>query len=97
MLQDFRAERVPSDVHKKRNPLFPREIELLELMVDGRPTSAKRIAAELCISRNTVKAHLRNIFDKLGVEDKTQAVAKALRAGYIHLDVDPRPSDDVGH
>jgi two-component system nitrate/nitrite response regulator NarL len=59
----------------------PRELELLELLADG--LSNADIAARLFVSPETVKAHLRNLFGKLGVSDRTSAVATALRRGLI--------------
>ena len=57
--------------------LTPQESELLKLMVEGH--HYKTAAQELAISTNTVSFHLRNIYDKLQVHSKTEAVAKALR------------------
>lgn len=61
--------------------LTKREIQLLHWMVEGH--SNKAIAKELFISENTVKYHIRNIFQKLGVQNRTEAVAYALREGLI--------------
>ncbi|MDX6398538.1 MAG: two-component system, NarL family, nitrate/nitrite response regulator NarL [Gaiellaceae bacterium] len=61
--------------------LTPRELEMLALLANGL-TNAK-IAARLYVSPETVKAHLRNLFGKLGVSDRTAAVAEALRRGLI--------------
>jgi two-component system nitrate/nitrite response regulator NarL len=59
----------------------PRELQTLELLADG--LSNADIAARLFVSPETVKAHLRNLFGKLGVSDRTAAVAEALRRGLI--------------
>jgi ATP/maltotriose-dependent transcriptional regulator MalT len=56
-------------------PLTPREQEVLRLIVQGRTN--KEIADELVIVVGTVKAHASNIYGKLGVNNRTQAVAKA--------------------
>jgi DNA-binding NarL/FixJ family response regulator len=53
-------------------------------MVEG--YSNKAIAQELFISENTVKYHIRNIFQKLEVQNRTEAVAHALREGLIRTD-----------
>lgn len=61
--------------------LSDREIEVLQLLADG--MSNKEIAANLYISTQTVKTHIAHIFDKLGVRDRTEAVAAALRRGLV--------------
>lgn len=57
------------------DPLSGRERDILRLLAVGRPNRA--IAEELRISENTVKWHLKNIYDKLGVENRTAAVLAA--------------------
>ena len=57
--------------------LTPREREVLELLADGLPN--KLIARRLEISEKTVKAHLTNIFHRIGVSDRTQAALWAQR------------------
>jgi len=64
--------------------LSKREIQLLYWMVEGH--SNREIAKELFISENTVKYHIRNIFQKLEVQNRTEAVAYALREGLISTD-----------
>jgi two-component system NarL family response regulator len=61
--------------------LSDREIEVLQLLADG--MSNKEIAGNLFISTQTVKTHIAHIFDKLGVSDRTEAVAAALRRGLV--------------
>jgi DNA-binding NarL/FixJ family response regulator len=61
--------------------LSDREIEVLQLLADG--MSNKEIAGRLFISTQTVKTHIAHIFDKLGVSDRTEAVAAALRRGLV--------------
>ena len=46
----------------------------------------KEIASRLGVSSETVKTHLKNVFGKLGVADRTQAAIAALRDGIIHFD-----------
>jgi DNA-binding NarL/FixJ family response regulator len=58
--------------------LTPQETELLKLLVEGH--HKKTAAREMGISTNTVSFHLKNIYAKLQVHSKTEAVAKALRA-----------------
>jgi DNA-binding NarL/FixJ family response regulator len=59
--------------------LTPHEVRLLRMLVEGH--SYKTAAAELNVSVNTIKFHLRHIYDKLHVHTKSEAVAKALRHG----------------
>jgi DNA-binding CsgD family transcriptional regulator len=62
-------------------PLSDRELEVLRCMARG--AGNKEIAAELFISENTVKVHLRNIFTKLGASSRTEATTMALQQGVI--------------
>jgi DNA-binding NarL/FixJ family response regulator len=61
--------------------LTPQETELLKLLVEGH--HYKTAAAEMGISTNTVSFHLKNIYAKLQVHSKSEAVAKALREHLI--------------
>jgi two-component system nitrate/nitrite response regulator NarL len=61
--------------------LTARELEILHLLAAG--LSAPRIADELVIGTTTVKTHLANAYDKLGVTDRAAAVAEAMRRGLI--------------
>jgi DNA-binding CsgD family transcriptional regulator len=63
------------------SPLTPREVEVLTLAALGLPVSS--IGQRLTISRGTVKSHLEHIYAKLGVVNRTAAVAQALRTGLI--------------
>ncbi|MBN2076754.1 MAG: response regulator transcription factor [Dehalococcoidales bacterium] len=63
--------------------LSKREIEVLELIAKG--TGNKLIADQLNISASTVKTHIQSIFQKLEVNDRTEAVTKALSKGIIRL------------
>ena len=67
-----------------RSSLTKREIEVLELVSTGHRN--KEIAAHLGIREVTVEVHLRNVFTKLDVHDRTAAVRVALRRGIIHLE-----------
>ncbi|HEX7349500.1 response regulator transcription factor [Brachybacterium sp.] len=62
-------------------PLSPRELEVLELIAAG--CSNREAARRLLISEATVKTHLLHIFDKLGVRDRTAAVATAIARGHL--------------
>jgi DNA-binding NarL/FixJ family response regulator len=63
--------------------LTAREVEVLGLVADGRRN--KQIATLLQISEETVIVHIRNIFQKLDVTERTSAVNVALRRGIVHL------------
>jgi LuxR family transcriptional regulator, maltose regulon positive regulatory protein len=62
-------------------PLTDRELEVLRLLAAGRRN--RDIAAELVVTLETVKKHTSHIFDKLGVTNRTEAVAHARRLGLI--------------
>lgn len=61
--------------------LSVREMEVLKLMAEGQSNS--EIAAHLYLSHNTIKTHVRGIFNKLGVDHRVQAAVVALRQGLI--------------
>ena len=63
-------------------PLSEREREVLACIAEG--LSNLEITARLHISLSTVKGHTANIYGKLGVNSRTQAVAEADRLGYLH-------------
>lgn len=60
-----------------------RELQVLELLATGMRN--KEIAAELGISADTASAHVKSIFQKLNVHDRTAALAEGLRRGIIHI------------
>jgi DNA-binding NarL/FixJ family response regulator len=62
--------------------LTQRESEVLELMVRG--LSNRAIGQKLYIGEETVKSHARGMYRKLGVQDRAQAIATALREGIFH-------------
>ncbi len=70
-------------LHAADDALTAREIEVLEHIANGEAN--KTIAWRLALSEDTVKAHVRSIFTKLAVGDRTQAVTTALRRGIIAL------------
>ena len=61
--------------------LTPHETRLLKMLVDGH--NYKTAASTLNVSINTISFHMRNIYDKLQVHSKSEAVARALRDGLI--------------
>ena len=68
----------------ERSDLTERELEVLKLVARG--LSNKEVARAIGRTDETVKIHLRNVFAKLGVADRTEAVTVALTRGLLHLD-----------
>jgi DNA-binding NarL/FixJ family response regulator len=66
----------------RTTPLSKREREILQRVADGATT--RQVASDLGISPHTVKTHLERIFEKLGANDRAQAVAIAIRTGIVH-------------
>jgi len=64
-------------------PLSERETEVLELIAEG--LTNQEISGRLYVSLNTVKAHTRNIYSKMGVNNRTHAVAKARTLGILPI------------
>jgi len=75
------AERLSQS--EQRAPLTERERDVLEALIKGR--SNKEIASGLFISEDTVKSHLKALFSKLKVRDRTGAAVEAIRHGIVHL------------
>jgi DNA-binding NarL/FixJ family response regulator len=69
--------------HAAEDALTPREIEVLRLI--GAGNANKSIAAQLSITEETVKGHVKNILSKLAANDRTHAVTIGLRRGIIDL------------
>jgi len=65
--------------------LTPSEQKILQMIVGGK--SNKQIAFDSSISENTVKTHIKNIFDKLGVSDRTSAATLAIKRGLVRADL----------
>jgi DNA-binding NarL/FixJ family response regulator len=82
-------KRIPPDVaaeiaqHAVDENLSSREIEVLRLISGG--NANKEIAAQLSITEETVKGHIKNILAKLGANDRTHAVTIGLKRGIIDL------------
>lgn len=79
-----RGERVVSPRLAAANSgaaLSAREHEVLRLVAKG--LSAPQIAERLVLSSHTVKTHMRNLYEKLGVTDRAEAVAVAMRSGLL--------------
>jgi DNA-binding NarL/FixJ family response regulator len=69
--------------HATDDTLTPREIDVLRLVAGG--NANKQIAAQLSLTEETIKSHVRNILAKLDANDRTHAVAIALKRGIIDL------------
>ena len=82
-------KRIPKEVaanlaeHVGDELLTERELEVLRLVAEGNRN--RDIAAQLFISEETVKVHIKHIMEKLAASDRTQAVAIAVRRGIIEL------------
>ena len=63
------------------SPLTSRQQDILPLLAEGMPN--KRIAAALNVTEGTVKQHLKDLFRRLGVSNRTQAVKEAQRLGLL--------------
>lgn len=68
----------------RRPTLTGREVEVLQLVAQG--MTSREIGEKLFISENTVKNHVRNILDKLGLHSRSEAVMYALREDLISID-----------
>jgi len=69
---------------RQRPDLSDREIAVLQMLVKGR--SNKEIGMSLFIAEETVKSHLKTLFTKLNVHDRTGAAISAIRHGIVHLE-----------
>ena len=78
---DFFQQKKQLYPHKQLSILTPREKEILSGLVEGK--SFKTIADSLFISIETVRFHFRNIYKKLHVHSQSEAVAKAIKEGFI--------------
>lgn len=61
------------------------ERKILQMIVGGKAN--KEIAFDLNVSENTVKTHVKNVFEKLGVSDRTSAATLAIKRGLVRIDV----------
>jgi DNA-binding NarL/FixJ family response regulator len=82
-------KRIPGEVaahlveHLSEETLTERELEVLQLVMLGNRN--RDIANRLFISQETVKAHIKNILEKLGASDRTEAITVAVRRGIIQV------------
>jgi DNA-binding NarL/FixJ family response regulator len=88
ILQEFKQpDRTTSGQQEVSDELTPREIEVLEQVVAG--ATNQEIAETLHITKNTVKIHLRNILEKLHVQNRIQAAVQAVREGLVDDETSP--------
>lgn len=66
-----------------RPTLTPRELDVLRLVAKGRTN--KELAAAMFVSEETVKTHIKSLFQKLGVHDRVEAVSVSVKRGLIRL------------
>jgi two-component system, NarL family, response regulator LiaR len=89
LLRRLAADKV--EMRKDLEELHPRELQILASAAKG--MGNKEIAGELEISERTVQTHLVNIFRKLRVSSRTEAVLQGLRQGWLTLDDLPNNPD----
>jgi len=80
----FRRTRLPVEIDPRAGSalgISGRELQVLELLAGG--CSNKEIARQLEVLPNTVKTHLGNLFEKLGVKRRTEAILRARELGVI--------------
>ena len=82
LLAAFGTSRATDHAERSPDSLTDREQEVLELLVQG-VTSNRDLADRLAVSENTVKYHLRNILDKLHLQNRAQVVSYAVRHGLV--------------
>lgn len=89
LMREFR-QRDPGAAPAAQSPdeLSPRESEVLKLVANG--ATNREIAAALDITENTAKMHLRNILEKLHLQNRIQATAYAIRQGLAE---NPEPTE----
>ena len=87
-----RAMIAPVKEHKPSEILSERETEILKLVARG--MSNKDIADKLFLSERTIKAHLTNIFNKLNVASRSEAIVKGLQCGLVTLESTEDNSQD---
>ena len=84
LLKQALAKPVEGTDRKIKDILSDREMEMLKLLATG--MSNKEIAERLCLSLRTVKAHMSNIFTKMNVASRSEALVDALRKGLLTLE-----------
>lgn len=78
---DAVSEKIPNEKTLAALNITPREYEVLQLIANG--LSNQEIAGQLFLSLNTIKTHTSNLFSKLDVQRRTQAIQKAKELGLL--------------
>jgi len=81
------------DIAHRFDRLTPRELQILQLLADGK--TPDDMAAELEVSRNTLRTHIQNILMKLGVHSKLDAIVAAIRHGRVSTVEVPDAEDET--
>jgi DNA-binding NarL/FixJ family response regulator len=84
-----RAQSRPARAPEYPSGLTQREVEVLSLLAQGR--SNRQIAEELIVAEGTTRRHVANIYQKIGVSNRSEATRYALREGLLSLDETPSP------
>ncbi len=87
VIDRFKASQGEFGEHRAAEPLTERELEVLRMACRG--MTNKEIAEGLCLSVRTVQSHLGNIFNKLAVGSRTEAVLYGLKRGWFSLEDTP--------
>lgn len=81
-IQNYKTKLL-KEQRKSKVVLTPREMTILQAIARG--STSKEIAYDIGIAERTVKSKLTSIYNKLGVDSRTEAVAVAIQSGIIHL------------
>jgi len=83
LVLDTQLAKTPALKGERNAGLTPRELEILQLIVNGK--SNKEIAEDLNVSANTVAVHRANIMETLGIHKTAELVVYAIRNGLVHI------------
>jgi len=93
------AHKVVTRLAQKAQPQVPnltdRELEVLRCAAAG--ASNKQIASMLGVTRRTVQAHLSNVFSKMQVASRVEAIIKGIQVGLLQMPIDHPTSRSIGH
>jgi NarL family two-component system response regulator LiaR len=84
LLKQAMAKPAGAAEYKMKDLLSDREMEMLKLLATG--MSNKEIAEKLCLSLRTVKAHMSNVFTKMNVASRSEALVESLKKGLLTLE-----------